>query len=116
MDLNDESPFLATLRAVKGNVPQHVKDNVIELYRGATQGQRFLMSITRRLKAIESNIYSRPEEPSKKEVKMVFEIDVTEGELRIIQLDAPESQPAWSDMCHFGNSVHGGCVASLVDL
>ena len=74
-----DAPFLSTLRTSKGNVPQETRNAIIGLFGGAAHGRRFLGSITSRLEATEMNIFVKPEEPKKKEVQLVFEIDVTEG-------------------------------------
>ncbi|PSR78328.1 hypothetical protein PHLCEN_2v7450 [Hermanssonia centrifuga] len=98
MTTDSENLLGPTMRSAKGNVPQSIKDSLAEWYSGAADLHRFAAPIARRLEATEMSVYDKTEEPGKKEAKMVFEIDVTE------------------DMCNFGNSVHGGCSAFLIDL
>ena len=76
---DSESTMLATIRAAKGNIPQKDKDELAEWFSGATERQGFARSIAKRLEATEMNVYEKPEEPGKKEAKLVFELDVTEG-------------------------------------
>lgn len=75
----EDGMFLTTLRDAKGNVPHETRVAIADLFRGAAQTRRFLGPITSRLETTEMNLFTKPEEPTKKEVKLVFEIDVTEG-------------------------------------
>lgn len=84
MTTDSETLLGPTMRSAKGNVPQSIKDSLAEWYSGAAELQRFAAPIARRLEATEMSVYDKTEEPGKKEAKMVFEIDVTEGEYPVV--------------------------------
>ncbi|KAJ3550417.1 hypothetical protein NM688_g5083 [Phlebia brevispora] len=88
----------STIRTAKGNVTQETKDALSRWYSGAIGSQGFAREVSARLEATELSVYDKPEESGKKEAKVVFEIDVKD------------------DMCNFGNNMHGGCAAFLIDL
>ena len=81
--------FVNTIGSAKGNLTAEAKERVVAFYNGATEGASFCRPIAQRLEAVEANLYDKPEEPGKQEVKLVFEIDVTQGQLASILCRAP---------------------------
>lgn len=69
-----------TLRNAKGNVAQDMKDTLVKFYEHQEDKNHFIYDIMGMLEATEINIFSLPDEPNKKQVRIVFEMDVTLGQ------------------------------------
>ena len=80
---DSKKTFLKTITTAEGNLTEEAKQRVSAFYAGATEGAGFARHISKRLEAVEANLYERANEPGKQEVKLVFEIDVAEGQLEI---------------------------------
>ncbi|KAI0702869.1 HotDog domain-containing protein [Cytidiella melzeri] len=87
-----------SLRTVEGSVSQDVKDTVATWATRFGKENLFGNSISARLEATEMAVYEPVDEPDKKQARIVFEIDVTE------------------DMCNTLGNLHGGCIATLIDM
>ncbi|THG97003.1 hypothetical protein EW026_g4925 [Hermanssonia centrifuga] len=107
------------MRSAKGNVPQSIKDSLAEWYSGAADLHRFAAPIARRLEATEMSVYDKTEEPGKKEAKMVFEIDVTEGEgcrLKIVNTTMALGGRVMTARAEIYDITHNRLVASGVHI
>ena len=71
----------ATFVNVQGNLSEEAKQQVNGFYTAATEGAAFARHVAMRLEAVEANVYEKADEPGKQEVKLVFEIDVAQGQL-----------------------------------
>ena len=109
-----EPLFIASLSNVKGNVPDEDKRQLARWYAGAVERQGFARDIAKRLEATEMSVYDKAEEPGKKEARLVFELDVQEGKSHVSGRSVVTKHAP--DMCNFGNNMHGGCTAFLIDL
>lgn len=74
-----KSPFIVSIRTASGNIPEAVKDAVATAYVEAGKNHAFAVEIATRVEATELSIYDREDEPGKKEVRAVFELDVHQG-------------------------------------
>jgi len=86
---------------VAGNAPDNIKvrlGSVTGFLGGPESNNSFGNSIQLRLKVIELSIISKTEEPTKLEGRAVLEIDVAE------------------DMINGARTLHGGCLAFLIDV
>lgn len=68
-----------SLRYARGNIAQEKKDELAGWYKQGDVKNYFMRDIVARLEATEMYLFDNPEEPSKRQVKVVFEIDVDLG-------------------------------------
>ena len=80
-------PFVTSLRSATGNVSQDSKDALAKAYGAMIQKRGFANAIASRLEATELDVLEKPEEKAKREAKVVFEIDVTDGAIDILPHD-----------------------------
>lgn len=85
---DSKTPLLVSIHTAKGNIPQDARDALAEWYAGATERQGFAKAIAKRLETTEMSVHDKSEEPGKKEARMVFEIDVKEGQSTRLQQSA----------------------------
>ncbi|TFK69434.1 Thioesterase/thiol ester dehydrase-isomerase, partial [Pluteus cervinus] len=95
----DDSTTHASTSEISGNAPEEVKELLASAnyVPQANQPPTFADSIIKRTKTVEVSVVNKAEEPTRKEGRVVCEVLVEE------------------DMTNGYGSVHGGCLALLID-
>ncbi|KII94715.1 hypothetical protein PLICRDRAFT_33528 [Plicaturopsis crispa FD-325 SS-3] len=84
---------------IPGNATLPVKEHIARTLDYARAGESgFALSILKRLEVIDISIVPKAGEPSMRESRVIFELDVTE------------------DMANSNDYIHGGCSAYLIDV
>ena len=72
--------FVKTLPLAKSNISTDKRDLLATWYASKVKDQGFMREETRRLEATEVFLFDSPDQPGRKEAKLVCELDVTHGE------------------------------------
>ncbi|KAI0825809.1 HotDog domain-containing protein [Irpex lacteus] len=92
-----QTTLARTLRTARGSASQEAKEYVADWY-GSGSPRQYIYPILSRMEATDIDVLDILEVPGKKQGRIIFEIDVQE------------------DMCNPGNTMHGGCLAALIDI
>lgn len=78
----DEDAITASFLDAKGNVSEQARNGLVKWLKIMSKAPFFANDILQNLAVVEVNILNKVDEPGKKEVQMVYELDVTEGASR----------------------------------
>ncbi len=109
-----QTTLARTLRTARGSASQEAKEYVADWY-GSGSPRQYIYPILSRMEATDIDVLDIPEVPAKKQGRIIFEIDVEEG-MYLELLARPSLTPFDLDMCNPGNTMHGGCLAALIDM
>lgn len=115
--MTSQTTLVRSLLAVKGNASQEIKEGLARTFGDAVvTGPYFMAEVCGRMEATEMNIVESVEEPGKLQARIVFEMDVVKGEVWCLSMCAELLKGLSPDMCNVYKILHGGCVASLIDV